>query len=364
MTTDYRDQYGHTSRAAAFDRADVYGVAPDAARAAKRRLRLGIVGCGGVAQAKWLPAIRRLQTIGEPIDLAGVFDPDPARRDKVASLWGARACPDLDDLLRNVDLALVLAADAAHAPVTSAALAAGVACLVEKPLCRNLAEARALCDTAERHGVLLASVANKRFSPPYGLARQLIDSGALHGPPTVFSGKFTLGYPYVDLLEGGTIHLLDLVLWLMGPVEHLHARAIEKDGRIESAVVSLGFASGAIGTLTTSTAALSFKPWERVEMVGRHAVLTVEDGCELTLCDDETGPAKTWRPTVPNTLMFDESFGGYSGLLENVLDAVRGLAPLGATGRDGAAAVGLVEAIRRSVARGADIDLRREGFAV
>ncbi len=38
--------------------------------------------------------------------------------------------------------------------------------------------------------------------------------------------------------------------------------------------------------------------------------------------------------------MFDESFGGYSGLLENVLDAVRGLAPLAATGRDGAAAVG------------------------
>ena len=37
-------------------------------------------------------------------------------------------------------------------------------------------------------------------------------------------------------------------------------------------------------------------------------------------------PRAGGRP-IPNTLMFDESFGGYSGLLENVLDAVRGIAP-------------------------------------
>jgi predicted dehydrogenase len=55
--------------------------------------------------------------------------------------------------------------------------------------------------------------------------------------------------------------------------------------------------------------------------------------------------------------MFDESFGGYVGLLENVLDAVRGLAPLGATGRDGASAVELVEAIKLSIERGQAVDL-------
>ena len=83
MTVDY----GHTSFEAAFVRGDVYGVRPDPQRAAKRPLSLAIVGCGGVAQAKWLPAIRRLQTIGEPIALFGVVDPDEAARDKVGSLW-------------------------------------------------------------------------------------------------------------------------------------------------------------------------------------------------------------------------------------------------------------------------------------
>ena len=82
----------------------------------------------------------------------------------------------------------------------------------------------------------------------------------------------------------------------------------------------------------------------------------------LTLHDDETGPAKSWRPSIPNTLMFDESFGGYSGLLENVLDAVRGLAPLAATGRGrrrGGRAHRGDPALDRHAAREIDLSSRR-----
>src|SRR4029079_3304435 len=112
------------------------------------------------------------------------------------------------------------------------------------------------------------SVANKRFSPPYALAHALVAEGRLKSPPTVFSGKFTLGYPYVDILEAGTIHLLDLALWFMGPAARVSALGrFDADGRLESAVVNLAFASGAIGTIMTSSAAMSFKPWERVEIV-------------------------------------------------------------------------------------------------
>jgi predicted dehydrogenase len=60
---------------------------------------------------------------------------------------------------------------------------------------------------------------------------------------------------------------------------------------------------------------------------------------------------------MPNTLMHDEQFGGYAGLLENVLDAIRGLVPLNASGRDGAAAVGLVEAIHASIRSGTAVDI-------
>ncbi|MBN9270636.1 MAG: Gfo/Idh/MocA family oxidoreductase, partial [Mesorhizobium sp.] len=262
------------------------------------------------------------------------------------------------------DLLLVLAADPAHVQIADAAIARGIACLIEKPLARDFREAAALVGRAAQAGVLLASVANKRFSPPYAMAKALVDGGALKAAPTVFTGKFTLGYPYVDLLEGGTVHLLDLVQWFMGPVTRLHARGVHwDDGQPRSVVISFAFASGAIGTLMTSAAGMSFKPWERVEIVGRNAFLIVDDQVETTLYDDETGPAKSWRPAVPNTLMFDEAFGGYAGLLENTLDAVRGVAPLAVPARDGAAAVGLIEAIRRSIAEDRDIDIAAEGLA-
>lgn len=352
--------FGHTGFASAFERADVYGVRGDPARSAKRPLNIAIAGAGGVAQAKWIPAIRRLQTIGEPIEIVGIADPNDAARHQAARLAGALAFTDVETLLDQTrpDLLLVLTADAGHVPAARAAISRDIPALVEKPLARNAADAEALVAEAARRGVLLGAVANKRFSPPYAMAKALIEQGALRSPPRLFSGKFTLGYPYVDLLEGGTVHLIDLMLWFMGPVDRLNARSIATpDGGLDSAVVSLRFTSGAIGTILTSRTALSFKPWERVELFGSRAFLVVDDQLTTTLHDDELGPSKSWSPVIPNTLAFDESFGGYTGLLENMLDAIRGLAPLGATGADGAAAVALIDAIHRAVATGAEIEI-------
>ena len=107
MTVDY----GHTSYEAAFRRGDVYGVRPDPTRAAKRPLSLAIVGCGGVARAKWLPATRRLQTIGEQIALFAAIDPDRTARGKVRSLWSMPNFPSVSELLKTsktVDLPLTM----------------------------------------------------------------------------------------------------------------------------------------------------------------------------------------------------------------------------------------------------------------
>jgi predicted dehydrogenase len=356
-------EYGHTSFDAAFVRGDVYGVQPDPRRAGKRPLTLALAGCGGVAQAKWLPAIRRLQTIGEPIELFGVADPDETARAKVSSLWSTRDFATLGALLEagRPNLVLVTAADDAHGQLARDAIRAGVPCLVEKPLTRDLSEARELCRLADEAGVLLAGVANKRFSPPYALAKDIVQAGGLKGTPRLFQGKFTLGYPYVDILESGTVHMLDLALWFMGPAARVHAVATfagtAASRKLENAVLALTFVSGAIGSVTTSASALSFKPWERVEVFGQSAMLTVDDQLELTLYDDETGPAKSWKPAVPNTLMFDESFGGYTGLLEHVLDAVRGDATLNSTGWNAAAAVELIEATKLSIETGSSVDL-------
>jgi predicted dehydrogenase len=100
-------------------------------------------------------------------------------------------------------------------------------------------------------------------------------------------------------------------------------------------MISFEFASGSVGQLYTTSSAVSLKPWERVEIYGDKAWLAVEDQYELRLYDSEEGPAKSWRPVIPNTLIFDEEFGGFMGLVENFLQVIRGVEKPLVTGWDG-----------------------------
>jgi len=117
--------FGHTPYEAAFARGDVYGIGADDARARKRALSVAIAGAGGVAQAKWLPAIRYLQTRGEPVTLVAVADPRPETAAKAAMLAQAEPFADVATMLDRArpDLLLVLAADPAHVPIADAAIA-------------------------------------------------------------------------------------------------------------------------------------------------------------------------------------------------------------------------------------------------
>jgi predicted dehydrogenase len=124
---------------------------------------------------------------------------------------------------------------------------------------------------------------------------------------------------------------------------------------VDNAVVTFEFTSGAVGTLYTSSSALSLKPWERVEVYGDHAWLDVDDQYRLTLYDSEEGPAKSWTPIVPNTLLFDEEFGGFMGLIENFLQVIRGAELPLVTGWDGLRAFELLVAAELSLARGGEI---------
>ena len=359
----FTDTYGHTPVEKAFELGDVYGVGYDAARAERKPVRLGVIGAGGVAQSKYFPAVARLRTIWEPISITAFAEPREDHGRKVEAIYGGRWYKDHADMLaaEALDGVLVLSPDALHTEHTLAALNAGCDVLVEKPITRSLVDATHLCEAADAAGRVLMTVANKRFSPPYRRAHQAISEGAI-GWPALLSAKFNLGYAYVDLLESGTIHLFDLALFLMGPVAAVSAAATRQPNStlpypFDNAAVTLRFASGAVGSLISSATALSLKPWERVEVYGNHAWLSVEDQEELRLYLTETGGTESWRPVVPNTLLFDEEFGGYMGILENFVQAIRGAEQPLVTGRDGLRAYELLSAVHLSLARGEWITL-------
>ena len=132
---------------------------------------------------------------------------------------------------------------------------------------------------------------------------------------------------------------------------------------LDNIQVSLQFTSGSVGSVYTSATAVSFKPWERVEVYGNKRWLAVEDQYELILYDDEEGPAKHWRPVIPNTLIFDEEFGGFMGMIDNFLQAIRGAEAPIVTGWDGHRAYEINVASHLSISRQAVVSLPLEARA-
>ena len=358
------DTYGHTPYQKMFELADVYGVKFDEERASRKKLKLGIIGAGGVAQSKHLPAIMRLRTIWEPVEVAAVSIRTEAQGRKVSELYGCNWYKDYKEMIRNehLDGVLVLSSDEAHQEHTLCCLDAGIPVLVEKPIMRSLVKAKQMCEYADQKKHLLMMVSNKRYSPPYLRAKKAIVEGVVANP-AMFVGKFNLGYEYVDIFEGGTIHIFDIMRYLMGEVQDVRGvgtrmYAFNKTQYpFDNAIVNCVLKSGAIGSIYTSATALSLKPWERVEVYGCKTWLSVEDQYELTIYDSEIGPSKSYKPVLPNTLLFDEEFGGFMGLIENFLQCIRGVDQPLVTGWDGYKSYELAVASHLAIKNGGTISL-------
>lgn len=356
--------FGHSPYKKMFDNADVYGIGYDEARSAKRKVRLGIIGFGGVALSKHIPAIARLRAIWEPIELAAVCCRNRQSGMRASEIYNAAWYGTVKEMLDNeqLDGVIVCSPDTLHYQHALQCLERRLHVLMEKPLTDSLRTAKALCDKAKEAGCVLMTVSNKRFSPPYFKAKGFLDDGTI-SDPTMFITKFNLGYDYVNILEGGTVHVLDLMRYFMGDVKMLSAvgskrYSFNKTGYpFDNGIAMVTFESGAVGTVYTSNCALSLKPWEVVEIYGEKKWLKVDDQYLLTLYDNETGPSKTWAPVIPNTLFFDEEFGGFMGLIENFADCIRGTAEPLVTGWDGFKACELVSAFHIAAATGDKLTL-------
>jgi len=364
------DTYGHTPMKKAFEVADVYGVGYDEERASHKKVRLAIIGAGGVTQSKHLPAIWRLRTIWEPVEVLAIAKRNERDGRKVSELYSCRWYADYKELLdqEELDGVIVATPDDLHHEHTLACLERNLPVLVEKPITRSLAHAEELCRVADEKNLPLMTVSNKRYSPPYRRAKRFITDGPITNP-ALYVGKFNLGYDYVWLLEQGTIHIFDITRFLMGDVTSLYAVGVNQYDRnqlnypIDNIAITLTFTSGAVGNIYTSATALSFKPWERVEVYANKSWLAVEDQYELILYDSEEGPAKHWTPIIPNTLIFDEEFGGFVGLIENFLQVIRGNEQPIVSGWDGYHAYEINVATHLSMSRGEPVSLPLDPIA-
>jgi predicted dehydrogenase len=139
------------------------------------RLRVGVVGCGGIAQMMHLPTLVERPDLFEVTSLADVSRPTleaVGRRYKVGALFRDHrelvARPDVD--------AVLLLASGSHKEAVEAALAAGKHVFVEKPLAFSLEEAEAVAAFAKKAKGRLMVGYHKRFDPHYLKARDEVRS--------------------------------------------------------------------------------------------------------------------------------------------------------------------------------------------
>ncbi|CAM2155553.1 putative dehydrogenase [Pararobbsia alpina] len=141
-----------------------------------RILRVGIVGCGEVAQIIHLPALRELP---ELFDVTALCDVSQVVLDGVGA-WvpSAKRYLRYEDLIASADVDVVLIANphVYHCEVALAAMSAGKHVMVEKPMCINLQQADALLEAEARSGVFVQVGFMRRYAPAFTAAVERIST--------------------------------------------------------------------------------------------------------------------------------------------------------------------------------------------
>ncbi|QJW96312.1 Gfo/Idh/MocA family protein [Frigoriglobus tundricola] len=211
------------------------------------RLRMAVIGVGHLGQHH-----ARILANMPDVDLVGVVDANPDQARTVAAKLGTEAYEHFEPLIGCVDAVSVVTPTIHHHAVASAFLNAGVPTLVEKPVCRTLAEADDLIALADAAGVPLQVGHIERFNPAFEeLARRPIRpkfvEAERHGP---FTGRSIDIGAVLDLM----IHDLDLLLALVGgPVTRVAAVGAAVFGGYEDMVnARLEFENGCVAHVTAS----------------------------------------------------------------------------------------------------------------
>lgn len=193
------------------------------------KFQIGIIGCGGIANGKHMPALKKLSAECEMVAFCDII---PERAEKAKEQFGtqdAAVYTDYRELLNDpeIDVVHVCTPNKSHAPISIAAMEAGKDVMCEKPMAKTAADAERMLEAAKRTGRKLTIGYQNRQLPKMQLVKHMADDGAFghiyygkalairrRAVPTwgVFLNEEEQGGgPLIDI---GT-HALDLTLWTM-----------------------------------------------------------------------------------------------------------------------------------------------------
>jgi myo-inositol 2-dehydrogenase / D-chiro-inositol 1-dehydrogenase len=323
---------------------------------------VGIIGAGyiGTVHAKNLITDAR-------VHILGVVDVITQKAEELARLVNGRTFPSAEALFdAGVEAVYVCTPNTLHTEAVLAALQHNVHVFSEKPMATTLHEAQQILDAARTSRALYQIGHNRRFAPAYKFAKQQIlagfaptsanvkmNHGELKQPPWVADIRVTGGFLYES-----TVHLLDMMRWLMGDIVDVECRARSNlYNELDDFVMVLTFASGQLCAFSSCAHASWAFPFERIELYGDHAQIVTKEMEQVA-----------YAPGLGQAIVQQDFFQlampdkwGYREEDTRFVDAiVEGTAPP-VTAEDGYKAIELVEACYRSAQRdGARIQLPLE----
>lgn len=325
---------------------------------AKRKVKIGVIGAGRIGR---LHAAHLATRIRET-ELVGIADVNLAAAQETAAQWEVpRAVEDYRVLLDDpaLDAVAICSSSDTHTQIIRDVAAAGKHIFCEKPIGHDLSQIDSALAAVEKAGVKLQVGFNRRFDLNFLKVRELIAGGRVGTPHILRITSRDPEPPPVEYVRvwGGlfletTIHDFDLARWLMASeVKEIYATGavmadprFAESGNIDTAVITLRFANGAMGTIDNSLQAV-YGYDQRIEVFGSGGMVTAANRTSDTHVYSDAEGVHSSRPLYFFLERYTES---YLAEMAEYVACVLNDTPPPVTGLDGRIAVVMVRAAQRS----------------
>ena len=341
----------------------------------------GIIGCGMISDFH-SAAIADIKN-GK---LVAVSSRKAENSQRLVDRYSIQAYSDYNEMLNrdDIDIVCVCTPSGAHMEPAVAAAEAGKHVIIEKPLEITLERCDDIIESCEKANVRLCAIFNSRFSDASQLVKDTVSSGRL--------GQLTLGDAYVKWyrsqdyydsgdwrgtmeLDGGgalmnqSIHAIDFLQYVMGPVESIQAftdtLAHKRIDVEDVAVAALRFKNGALGVVEGTTAVYPGS-LKKFEFSGTKGTIVLEEEDIITWEFEEEEPEDA---EIKQQFTEKKSGGGgasdprainndnHRRQMINLIQSIENNMPHLVDGREGRKAVEIILAIYQSSKTGKTVHL-------
>jgi UDP-N-acetyl-2-amino-2-deoxyglucuronate dehydrogenase len=339
----------------------------------ERGFRVALVGCGRISRNHFeaLAAV-------DGLTLVAVADADGGRAREAGEAQGVPWFTSYEEMLARVpsDVVTIATPSGLHPAHGILAARTGRHVVTEKPMAISLDGADELVRACDAAGVHLFVVKQNRLNPPIQLLKRAIDRGRFG---RIYLANCTVRWArpqeYYDQapwrgtweFDGGAFmnqasHYVDLIQWLVGPVESVIAKTATLARRIETedtGVAVLKFRSGALGTIEVTMltyprnleGSITILGETGTVKIGGTAVNRVEHW-SFAEYDDDDKRVEQSNTSPPNVYGL-----GHQGYYRNVLRVLRGEAAPDTDGRAGRKSLELILGIYESAKTGRDVPI-------